>query len=181
MKKKILITAVIFLFFLSFFMLSKCSGNLAVKFIEEDSGEKLAGYVYVNDELIAETDGLFELPKEYCDEEHKIKLINDDSELEWELFPKDCRLDQLVLRYAASKKTSRKLVFSFLDKSTNQSIGGKLFFDGEPKGETNGSYSIKREDCRLIDEINLVKIDKTFVWQYDPSVCNKNEVIEFFS
>lgn len=181
MNKKIIIATVIFLFLIFIFFLTKCSGDLKIKFFDEKNGELLAGFVYIDDELVGETDGFFELPKEYCNEEHKIKLTNDDLELEWDILPEDCKLDQLVLRHVASKKISRKLLFSFLDKDTNQSISGKLFFDGEPKGETNGNYTIKREDCRMIGEINLATNDETFAWQYDNGLCNKNEVIEFFS
>jgi len=173
--KKIII-AIVLIFLILLFSLTK-QDPLKIKFFDEKKGSLLKGIVYVDDMLVGETDGYLELAEEHCNEEHKIKLSNEEVELSWDIFPKDCKLDQLVLKYTASKKKSRKILFVFLEK--NKSISGELFLDGEYIGNIDGNYSIKRDICEEIEEIKIVKNNEPFIWQYNKGLCNENDILEF--
>ena len=179
MNKKIIIAIIISLFLIFLFFLTKPE-PLKIKFFDEEKGNLLTGSVYIDDIFVGKTNGYFELSGEYCDKEHKIRLSSEEVELEWNLFPKDCKLDQLVLKYITSKEKSRKILFVFLEKNTNKSIAGKLYFDGNYISNINGNYSIKRDVCEEIEEIKIIKDNEPFIWQYNKELCNENDIIEFF-
>jgi len=177
MNRKIIFIFSILVLFLLFLSLCSSSG-VNLKFVSKE-GSLLKGDVYIDGEQIGKTKGTFKLAEKYCDAEHELQVIGEDVSAVWKIFPDDCKLKQLTLKYQA-EEISRKLLFSFLKKETNESVDGELFIDGYSEGIINGSYEARRSDCSEAEEIKFITDGEGAVLDFDRELCESNEVIEFF-
>ncbi len=144
-------------------------------FIDKNSEDYIYGYVYLDDNLIGDTDGLKfnDFPKEYCDGAHTIKLESITSSFEWQTYPIDCRSKNIIFYVEHDKaQPSGNLIFKFMDKTGSFYIAGKLYFDDIFIQDVNRPIAIERTKCKNITKIRLEYDNLYDEWDNNIKYCD---------
>ena len=147
----------------------------------KDNNEYVYGYVYLDDVLLGDTDGVkFKgFTKDYCDGIHTIRLESANNAYEWQTYPIDCKIRHVIFNIDHEKaQPSKNIVLNFLDKTGSYNIKGNLSFNGVFKQEIDSSFSLSREDCFNITLIKFEHISGYVEKELNKEDCaNNNEFI----
>ena len=146
-----------------------------------DNGEYIYGYVYFDDVLLGDTDGIkFKgFPKEYCKGVHIVKLESANNAYEWQTYPGDCKVKHITFNINHEKQQpSKNIVLKFLDRTGSYHINGNLFFDGVFEQEATSAIALDREKCMNITTIKFEYSGVYIEEVINPEICNSsNEII----
>ncbi len=153
-----------------------------LNFIDSLSGENIAGYVYLDDISLGDTDGIeFDgLPSDFCLGTHIIKLDYGEGSFEWQTYSIDCRYKQLTLEVDHEQGlASNEVIFRFLDETGSYYIAGKMYLNGVYVMPVDKSVSFSREECKNITQVKLELENYFSEWENNPEFCDTNNEIVF--
>ena len=178
---KIVIITLITLILLFFIMLFIPKTPKA-SFVDKLTGEPIPGYVYFDDTLIGNTDGIkfSGFPKEYCNEIHVIRLESFNSAFEWQTYPVDCKSKKVIFSVDHEKaQPSKNIVLKFLDSTGSYYIAGKLYFNDVFVQEVSEAISIARGECKNITKVKLEHDTLYNEWSNNVEFCETKEELKF--
>lgn len=131
-----------------------------VHFKDSAAGKYLVGDVYMDDDLVGYTQGIFtEMPWQYCLGQHSITLENDDAKYVWDKSEEDCDLYIITLNPIVPEPTihlDENIIFNFTNRPLNMHQAGMVYFDDKYEADVNGEYLLSRQKCQVIKTVKLV-------------------------
>jgi hypothetical protein len=153
-----------------------------LNFIDSLSGDNIQGYVYLDDVLLGDTNGIeFDgLPQDFCLGSHIIKLDYGEGSFEWQTYSVDCRYKQITFEVDHEKAlSSEEVIFKFLDETGSYYIAGKMYLNGAYVMPVDKLVSFSREECKNITQVKLELDDFFSEWENNPEFCDTNNEIVF--
>jgi hypothetical protein len=153
-----------------------------LNFIDTLSGDNIPGYVYLDDFLLGDTNGVeFDgLPQDFCFGSHIIKLDYGEGSFEWQTYSVDCRYKQITFEIKHEKAlSSENVIFKFLDETGSYYIAGNMYLNGVYVMPVDKLIPFSRDECKNITQVKL-ELDGFFSeWENNPEFCDTNNEIVF--
>jgi hypothetical protein len=181
-NKNIIILSILILLIIIFIIILLSKKMPSADFIDRLNGNYIKGYVYFDGNYTGSTSGenFNNLPKEYCNDTHIIRLESENGSYEWQTYPIDCKSKKIVFYIEHEKALpSKNIIFNFLDTTGSFYLSGRLYFDDNYIGYVTKEISITKEQCKTINKIKLQQGEEYSEWNNSISSCDSSREIQF--